>query len=99
MVVQPISYRYQLHQPASLPGEGQLAGHILTLQAIASRVAALSDCNSGATLTTAATMRTHLSIEFAKLPRPMETPLCRMCFLFLHQQRACNCCETIISVK
>ena len=47
---------------------------------------ALSDYNNGATLTRAGTVHTHLfSHQICKLARPMGRPLCRMCFLFLHQ--------------
>lgn len=37
--------------------------------------------------------------RFCNLARRVETPLCRMCFLFLHAHRICNRCETIIYSK
>jgi hypothetical protein len=37
--------------------------------------------------------------RICKLARPMETPLCRMCFLFFHSHRLCHRRETIIYSK
>lgn len=37
--------------------------------------------------------------RICKSARPMETPLCRMCFLFLHLRWLCNRRETIIYSK
>jgi len=60
---------------------------------------ALSDYNNGATLTRVGAMHTHLFYRICNLAGPMESPLCRMCFLFLHAQRFCDRYETIIYSK
>jgi hypothetical protein len=44
------------------------------------RPCALSDYNNGATLIRAGAVHTHLFHRICKTARPMETPLCRMCF-------------------
>ena len=44
-------------------------------------------------------VRTHLFHLICKLARLVETPLCRMCFLFLHAQRLCDRGETNYNIK
>ena len=60
---------------------------------------ALSDDINGATWSRAKVVRTHLFHRICKLARPMETPLCRMCFLFLHQHKFFYFCVTSIYSK
>ena len=73
--------RYQLHQPASIVLINH-AGRYLSLQTKHSHSAPsrVADYNNGATLLRAGAVRIHFFHRICNLARPVETPLCKMCF-------------------
>ena len=90
---------YQLHQPASLTNCISRQTYPYNPDIQVQHPGALSDDNNGATLIRAGMRRTRLFHRICKLARPMETPLCRMIFLFLHQPWFNTTAKTIIYSK
>lgn len=69
----------------AFPQGGLLARLILcNSSCLFQRSSLLSGSNGGAALMPARTVRTHLVDRISICAGPIDTPVCRMCFLFLH---------------
>ena len=73
-----LAHSQQRRAGRTYPDNPIILDHVLARYPIATAVQ---------TLIRAGTVHTHLFHRICELARPMETPLCRMCFLFLHAPR------------